>query len=520
MLMTVVDQRRIAKNTILLYVRMGVIMLIGLLVSRYIIKTLGRDDYGLYGAVGGIVVGFSFLNGVISSACNRYFAIELGKNDLNALHRVFCLNVTIFIGVGILILLLAETVGLWYLNCKMEFPPERSVAVNWVYQFSILSFMVNMMTIPYQAIIVAREHMGVFAASSLIEAILKLALVFILIRLDADKLICYAFLMFCLTLSMSLFYFIYSSHKYQECRYRFYWNKPLFKEIIGYTGWNIIGAIAGIGRFQGTNTIILNKFFGLPVNAAWQVAYQNFYCNINNFVTNFTKAFNPQIIKSYAVNEQEAMLKLVFQSSKFSYMLLFFIILPVYIEAPFLINIWLWKIEIPEFAIIFTRLILIVALIDTLSYPFMTAIQATGRIKWYQIVVGGVLITILPVSYLLLKKYDLGPVTVFWVLITTSVISQILRVIFMNKIHDMSILKYLKEVILPVIGVSVTAIAVSVLSKHLLGDGIWQSLAEIAICLCVTGISVLSIGMTTTERKHFIETICNKLFHHKQNSHK
>lgn len=505
--MTSVDQRRIAKNTILLYVRMGVIMLIGLLVSRYIIKTLGQDDYGLYGAVGGIVIGFSFLNGVISSACNRYFAMELGKNDLNALHRVFCLNVTIFIGIGILILLLAETVGLWYLNCKMVFPSERSVAVNWVYQFSILSFMVNMMTIPYQAIIIAREDMGVFAVSSLVEAVLKLALVFLLIRLNADKLICYAFLMFCLTLSMSLFYLLYSSHKYQECHYKFYWNKPLFKEIIGYTGWNIIGAVAGIGRFQGTNTIILNKFFGLPVNAAWQVAYQNFYCNINNFVTNFSKAFNPQIIKSYAVNEQDAMLKLVFQSSKFSYMLLFFIILPVYIEAPFLINIWLWKVEIPEFAVIFTRFILIVALIDTLSYPLMTAVQATGKIKWYQIVVGGVLITILPVSYLLMKYLELGPLTVFWVLITTSVVSQILRIFFMKHLHGMSILSYLKEVILPVIEVSALAIAVSAFTKNLLGYGIWQSLTEIMICLSITCIAVFYIGMTRTERKHFFEAV-------------
>lgn len=505
--MAVVDQKRIAKNTILLYVRMGVIMLIGLLVSRYIIKALGQDDYGLYGAVGGIVIGFSFLNGVISSACNRYFSMELGKNNLNALHKVFCLNVTIFIGVGILILLLAETIGLWYLNCKMDFPPERANAVNWVYQFSILSFMVSMMTIPYQAIVIAREHMGVFAVSSLVEATLKLLLVLILIKINYDKLVCYAFLMFCLTLSMSLFYFLYSTHKYQECHYKFYWNKPLFKEIIGYTGWNIIGAIAGIGRFQGTNTIILNKFFGLPVNAAWQVAYQNFYTNVNNFVTNFSKAFNPQIIKSYAVNERESMLKLVFQSSKFSYMLLFFIILPVYIETRFLVNIWLWKIDIPEFAIPFSRLILLVALIDTLSYPIMTAVQATGKIKWYQIVVGGVLLTILPVSYLLLRYLDFGPKTVFGVLITTSVISQILRLFFMKKLHGMSIRMYLKYVILPIIKVSLFSIAVAVIAKYLMGNGIWQSLTEIVICFCVTGLFVFLLGMTKTERKHFLEML-------------
>ena len=508
-IMSAIDQKRIAKNTLLLYFRMGVIMIIGLLVSRYVIKTLGKVDYGLYGAVGGIVVGFSFLNGVISSACNRYFAIEIGKNDFNALHKIFCLNVTIFLGVGLLILILAETVGLWYLNNMFVYPPDRANAVNWVYQFSILSFMVNMMAIPYQAIIIAREHMSVFAVSSLIEAMLKLGLVFLLVKINSDKLIFYSFLMFALSLSMSLFYYLYSSRKYAECKYEFYWNRQHFKEVISYTGWNIIGAIAGIGRFQGVNTIVLNKFFGPTVNAAWQVAYQNFYININNFVTNFSKAFNPQIIKSYAINERDSMLKLVFQSAKFSYMLLFFIILPVYIEAPFLIDIWLWKVEIPEFAVPFSRIILIVALIDTLSYPFMTAMQATGDIKWYQIVVGGVLIMVLPISYLFLKFGDLGPMTVFLVIIATSVLSQIFRIIFMKKRHNMNVKEYIKHVILPVFLVSAISIIVAVCFKMLLGNGIWQSLVEIAICLFATGIFVFIFGMTKTEKKHFLHFFQN-----------
>ena len=486
-------------------------MLIGLLVSRYVIKTLGQNDYGLYGAVGGIVIGFSFLNGVISSACNRYFAMELGRNDMSALHKVFCLNVTLFLGVGVLILILAETFGLWYLNNMMQFPPDRLVAVNWVYQFSVFSFLVNMITIPYQAIVVAREHMGVFAASSLVEAALKLILVLLLVKLDTDKLVCYAFLMFCVTLSMSLFYFLYSSHKYEECHYKFYWDKSLFKEIIGYTGWNIIGAMAGIGRFQGTNTIILNKFFGLPVNAAWQVAYQNFYININNFVTNFSKAYNPQIIKSYAANEREPMLKLVFQSSKFSYMLLFFIILPVFIEAPFLINIWLWKVQIPEFAILFTRLILLVALIDTLSYPFMTAIQATGKIKWYQIVVGGVILMVMPVSYVVFKLTHCEPSVILWILIGTSVVSQVLRTFFMKWQLGMNITSYVSKVILPIIAVSSVSILMAVGFKLLVGDGIWQSLAEIAFCFISTSAAVLLLGMTKTERKHFLETVLKRI---------
>lgn len=482
-------------------------MLVGLLVSRYVIKFLGRDDYGLYGAVGGIVVAFSFLNGVLSSACNRYFAIEIGRNDTVALHRIFNLNVTIFLGIGLLILVLSETVGLWYLKCKLNYPAERADAVFWVYQFSILSFMVNMMTTPYMAIIVAHEHMGVYAVSSLIEAGLKLIVVFLLSRMKADKLVCYSMLMFCLTLGMGLFYLIYSIVRYEECRFKFYWNAGQFKEVVSYTGWNIIGALAGIGRFQGVNTIILNKFFGLSANAAWQVGYQNFYTNVNNFVSNFTKAFNPQIIKSYAQNERDAMMKLVFQSSKFSYMLLFFIILPIFIETPFLINIWLWKVEIPDGAVLFARMLMIVALIDTLSYPFMTAIQATGNIKWYQITVGGVILLVLPVSYIVIKLTNCGPAIVLWILIITSVVSQILRAIFMRWQLGMTIRLYLSNVILPVFSVSVISGTVAVISKHFLCSGTWQSIGEIVICLFATGISVLSIGMTKNERTHFLEAI-------------
>lgn len=505
--MSEIDQKRIARNTLLLYFRMGVIMLIGLLVSRYIIKFLGETDYGLYGAVGGIVIAFSFLNGVMSSACNRYFAIEIGRNDSNALHRIFNLNVTIFIGIGVIILFLAETIGLWYLKCQMNYPADRSVAVLWVYQFSILSFMVNMMSTPYQAIIVSHEHMGVFAASSLIEAFLKLIVVFILAKTQSDRLICYSALMFGLTSGMGLFYFLYSSRHYEECRFSFYWNREQFREVISYTGWNIIGALAGIGRFQGVNTFILNKFFGTSANASWTVGYQNFYLNVNNFVTNFTKAFNPQILKSYAQNEREPMMKLVFQSSKFSYMLLFFIILPIFIETPFLINIWLWKVHIPADAVLFSRLLLLVALIDTLSYPFMTAIQATGNIKWYQIVVGGVMLMVIPVSFLLIKLCDCQSYVILCVIIATSVVTQSIRIVFMRKQQAMNVLQYMTDVIRPIVLVTLISVALASVAKHFLGDGIWQSLCEITICLIVSGCSVLLFGMTSSEKKHLFETI-------------
>ena len=319
--MSVIDQKRIAKNTALLYVRMLLIMAISLYTSRVILSTLGKIDFGLYNVIGAIVVNFSFLNGMLSSACSRYFAIELGRNDHKALKRVFSLNLTLFIVLGVIILLLSESVGLWFLNNKMKIPFNRMVAAQWVYQCSIVAFIINMLSTPYRSIIIAREKMKIFAYSSIIETVLKLGIVFLLLISPVDKLITYAVLMLLITVGTSGFYYLYCKHYYAECRYSFVWDKSLLKDILGYTGWNVIGILSGIGKSAGVN-LLLNMFYGAIVNTARGIAYQVFV-NVNQFVTNFTTAFNPQITKSYSANARSEMLKLVFQSSKFSYYLLF-----------------------------------------------------------------------------------------------------------------------------------------------------------------------------------------------------
>ena len=231
--MSVVNQKRIAKNTALLYVRMLLIMAISLYTSRVILKTLGDIDFGLYNVIGGIVVAFSFLNGVMSSACSRYFAIEIGRGDNEALRRVFNLNVTIFLLLGVIILVLAETIGLWFLNHKMQIPPDRMVAAQWVYQCSIVAFIINMFVTPYRSVITARENMKVYAYCSVVEVVLKLAIVYVLVISPIDKLILYSILMVGITVGTGLFYALYCRYYYKECRYSFYWDKPLFKEIVG-----------------------------------------------------------------------------------------------------------------------------------------------------------------------------------------------------------------------------------------------------------------------------------------------
>lgn len=505
-----VDQKKIAKNTALLYVRMLFIMLISLYTSREILSALGKVDFGLYNVVGGIVVTFSFLNGIMSAACQRYFAIEIGKSDYDALSSVFRLNVTIFLGLGVIILFLSETVGLWFLNAKMVFPEERSMAVQCVYQSSILAFMINMVSIPYRSIIIAKEKMKVFAYSSVIEAILKLAIVYFLITTTMDKLILYSVLMLVITLGLSLFYWIYCRNYYAECRYKFYWNKPLFIEIIGYTGWNLVGNLAFIGKNQGIN-ILLNLFFGPVFNAARGVAYQ-VYVNINQFVTSFAMAFNPQITKSYAVDEYKSMLKLVCQSSKFSYFLLYILILPVVLELPFLLDIWLK--DVPEYSVVFTELILINALIDSLGTPLATTMQATGKIKWYQIWVGGSMLLILPVSYLMLKFGSYPPEAVFIVSIIFSAVSQIIRIVFVNRVLKLALKDYFRDVLLPVVIVSVLSPIIPY-PIHFFIDNNWIELLVVgATAVITTSVVVYFLGLNKSERDS-INLVLVKKFGHK-----
>ena len=507
--MSSVNQKRIAKNTALLYVRMLFIMAISLYTSRVVIDALGKVDYGLYNVIGTIVVNFSFLNGMLSSACSRYFAIELGRNNDEGLKHVFSLNLTLFIILGGIILLLSETLGLWFLNNKMVIPPDRLGAAQWVYQCSIIAFIINMLSTPYRSIIIAREKMKVFAYSSIVEAVLKLAIVFMLLLSPVDKLITYSALMLLITVGTCGFYFFYCRRCYAECRYTFIWDKPLIKEILSYTGWNVIGIMSGIGKSAGVN-VLLNMFGGAIINTARGIAYQ-VYVNINQFVTNFTTAFNPQITKSYSANARGEMLKLVFQSSKFSYFLLFILALPVIAEMPYLLDLWLGEANVVAHSVSFARLMLIAALIDSISYPLVTAVQATGKVKWYQIMVGGTMLMVLPVSYLLLKFGDFEPEAVFYVIIIASVIAQVFRVYFMKKQLGMDVGMYCVRVLSPVLMTTIVpALVVATIAMRL--DASFVNLVIVTlVSVVVTTATIAICGLTASERKSIIQTIKTKI---------
>lgn len=495
--MSIENNKRIAKNTMMLYFRMLLIMAVSLYTVRVVLNTLGEVDYGLYNVVGGVVTMFSFLSNTMASATQRFFSFEIGRKNYEQLKNIFSLTMMIYVMIALVILLLAETIGLWFLNTHMTIPGERMEAANWVYQFAIFSFMMTMFTIPYNAAIIAHERMKVYAYVSIIEVSLKLLIVYVLILFSFDKLKLYAILIFGVTTLVTLIYRTYCKRKFEECKFSFYWNIALFKEIISYSGWNLFGTIASIFNNQGVN-ILLNIFFGPIVNAARGIAYQ-LNSAIIQFVQNFMTATRPQIIKYYAADKKLEMLKLVFQSSKFSFLLLFILSMPVLLETKFILTLWL-KV-VPEHVILFTRLIIITALIDSLSYPLMTAAQATGKIKIYQSSVGGVMLLNLPIAFFFLKM-GYPPQTVFFLGIINSCVCLSLRLILLNKMIDLRITNYIAIVIFPILLVSLIAYILPSFLILKFDQGIKRFVIIGFIGLNSAVFSIYMVGLSRNEKKY------------------
>lgn len=433
--------RRIAKNTIMLYIRMSLILAVTFYTSRIILNILGVEDFGIYNVVGGIVLMFAFLNGAMSQSTQRFLSFEVGRQDWQQLRKIFSLSVTLHIGIALIILLLAETLGLWFLNAKMNIPPTRMEAARWVYHFSVFSFMVSVAQVPYNALIIAHERMHVYAYISIAEVLLKLLVVFVLSWISYDKLKAYALLVFGVTVLVALIYRFYCAWKFGECRYRFIWDKALYKELTNFAGWSMFGTLAWLFKSQGLN-LVLNIFFGPLLNAAYGIANQ-VNTAINSFVLNFTTAVNPQIVKSYAIKEMDYMRSLLFRGSKFSYFLLLFFVLPLLFETEFILRIWL-KV-VPDYAIVFTRLVLINTLLESFTYVMGASIQATGKIKLYQVLVGSTILLNLPLSYLFLK-WQYTPSVIFIISIVISGITLLQRLWILKQIANVRIIDFVIQV--------------------------------------------------------------------------
>ncbi len=490
------SSKRIAKNTLLLYVRMLFMMAVSLYTSRVVLNTLGVEDFGIYNVVGGFVTMFTFINSAMASATQRYLNFELGTGNMQKLETVFCTSVNIHALISVIILLLAETVGLWFLYTHMTIPPERFSSAVWVYQFAILSTIVMIMSVPYNATIIAHEKMGAFAYISVLEVMLKLLIVYLLVVFDFDKLKLYAVLMFSIQLLIRIFYGNYRKLNFEVTKYRFAWDKGLFKEMTGFAGWNIFGNLAAVAFTQGIN-VLLNIFFGPAVNAARGVAVQ-VQNAIKGFCQNFQTAINPQIVKSYASKDYSYMYKLVFTSSKFSFYLLLILSLPVLCETH---QILLWWLKIvPEHTVNFIRLILVISMIDALSNPVIQLALSTGKIKKYQIVVGTLLLLIVPVSYAALKM-GADPEAVFAVHLSFVVLAQFVRLWMIRPMVNLSLRQYAKKVALPIIFVSVCSVIIPLMIVRNMDENFVRFLIVTLVCVVTSTASIVAVGLTKGERQ-------------------
>jgi O-antigen/teichoic acid export membrane protein len=500
------NNKRIAKNTLFLYTRNILIMAVSLFTVRIVLKALGAEDYGIQNVVGGIVAMLSFFSSTMVSASMRFFAFEIGRKDYKRLNQFFKLSVFTYLGLGLIVLLLAETVGLWFIKTHLTIPANRMEAAMWVYQFSIVSFILHMFVVPFNSMIIAHEKMNIYAYVSIVEAILKLVIVYLLLIINADKLKVYSVLHFIVTLIISLIYITYSTRKYKECKLSFFWDNEMFKELIGFSGWSLFGALSGMIRNQGIN-ILLNIFFNPVVNAARAIAFQ-INSAINLFVTNFYQAVRPQITKQYAAGENQEMMKLVFRSSKFCYYLILLFAVPILIETPYILNLWLG--DVPEYTILFTRLIIITTMIESISYPLMTAVSATGKIKWFQIFVGGLLILNLPISYVFLKL-GYPPQITMYIAMSIAVVAQIGRIMFMIKMHNMLIVDYLKEIILIILLVTILSFVIPYILFCFFDKGLIRLIILTLTSILSSITFVYSIGITKKERFYLNKIIKQKI---------
>lgn len=494
--------KRIAKNTMFLYIQMFIVLVVSLYTSRVVLAALGITDYGVYNVVGGVVSMFTFISMAMGNATARYITFAIGKDDYEYLKKVFNTAILVHAGIALLIFVLSETVGLWFLVNKMVIPEERMFAAHCVYQLSIIAAMVTIMYVPFNAEIIAHEKMGTFAFVSVLDAGLKLLIAFLLIVVTVDKLILYGLLFLCVNLLNTTIYLTYCKRKFPETKLIFVKDLKLIKEMTSFAGWSMVGNLALICYTQGLN-ILLNMFFGPVVNAARGVAVQ-VQGAVKGFVTNFQTAVNPQLTKSYAQDDFLRMHQLLFSSSKLSFYLLYCMVLPIMLEAETILSLWL--VEVPQYAASFLRLILIIMLIDTVERPVNTCMNATGDIRRYQIVSCSIQLMILPIAYLCLKV-GLPPESAFIVQLLILVASFVAELTILSPKIGLSFSLYLKDVVVRILLVGGLSTVLSILIYRLLPSGITSLFVVGGSSLISVWTTAYFVGLNEPEKRFVRERI-------------
>ena len=471
---------------------MLITMGVSLYTSRVILEVLGAEDFGIYGIVGSIIVLFSFIRNAMTGASQRFFSFELGKGEANNLKNVFSVSLVAHLLIVLVVFLLGETIGLWYVMTKLNIPSDRFVAAQVTYQLSLIAFAFSIIRTPYSAIIIAYEKMSFFAYVSIFEVFFKLLIVYILLVISYDKLIEYSFLMLIVTVIFTVVSYFYCVKKFEGCSARLKWDKGILMHLLSFTGWSLCGNVANVTAQQGGN-IILNVFFGVVVNAAYGLANQ-VSSVIYGFVSNFQMAFRPQIVKLYACNQRNDLFTLALRSSRLSFYLVLLIAVPFIQNADYLFALWLK--DVPDYSVVFCRLMMIYCMIDAIQAPLWMMIDATGNIKQYSIWLSVIILLNLPLSYFLLKM-GAAPEVILYVRVILNLITAIIRTIYMKYFIDFPSGLYVKQVI-PCLFICTIAFVLTYYTNHFFD---LHSMLKVMISLLVVFILIIVFGVNKQEKE-------------------
>lgn len=505
------NNKTIAKNTLMLYMRMLLMTLVGLYTSRVILAELGASDYGIFNVVGGFVSMLAYLNTVFIDASQRFISVSLGKNDINIVKRTFSTSLSIHFIIAAVIFITAEIIGLWFVNAKLNINPERLTAANWVYQCTILSLLFSIVSVPYKSMIVAKEQMHIYAYASIVEALMKLVIVFMLQLVPFDKLIVYSVLYLCVSIILPLWYMIYGRKKFEECRFSLTRDKEIFKEMMEYSSWVVVGNLGFTFKDQFSN-ILINIFCGTVVNAARGIAAQ---VNglVTSFANNFLMALSPQITKQYSAGNQARSFSLVCNGAKYAFYLMAIITVPIIVNIDFLLSIWLK--DVPQYTSSFVIITLIASIVYASSKTLTIAIQAGGDIKSFQIGISFIMLLEIPIAYILLKL-GFKPYYAMMPAVFTSILGILFRLyIAKKKISFNYVKKYIIEIFLKCIPIIAVGIITSLGISLLIDNVILRFFVTSIFSVLFTGILIYILGLNTSEKKlikSYIISTKNRIF--------
>ena len=498
------NNKRIAKNTLMLYVRTLFVMVISLYTSRVVLQVLGVEDYGVYQVVGGLVAMFSVISSSLSSAISRFITFEIGRGDMERLKRIFSTSIIIQLCLCVIVALAVEIGGLWFMHTEMQIPAGRLDAAEWVLHCSVLTFCLNLLSIPYNACIIAHEHMKAFAYVSVVEAVLKLGILFLIAYSPIDSLVTYAILLTLVAALIRLAYTVYCHKHFEETKTRLIFDKSIFKEMFGFSGWSFFNNTSFILNNQGVS-MLMNVFFGVTVNAARGIAIQ-VESAVLQFVNNFTTALNPQITKSYANGDLDSMYKLVCRGAKFSFFSMLILSLPIILEANQILSIWLTK--VPEHTVIFVQLSMIMGMCDCIGTTGYTACMATGKLKRYSLTLTPLIVLEFPLSWLLFY-YGASVESSYYLYILIKLLVLFVRMYLMQRMIGLNCLMYIKGVFFPIVLTTLFSIILPILIIIFMDEDILRFFILLIVSAISVIVSVLFLGMTRIERNMIIQKSSN-----------